>query len=53
MINMSTAADHSGRPRGLRYELSSPAQTRGSCVRGMDVCMRLLCVCVGSGLAMG
>jgi hypothetical protein len=57
----STMADRSGRPRGLRHELSSLARTLGSWVRiplkGMQVCVRLFCVCVvlrlGSGIVTG
>jgi hypothetical protein len=49
------------RPRGLRHELFSPAQTfvivGSNPIRGMDVCVLLFCVCVvlcaGSGLATG
>jgi hypothetical protein len=52
--------DHSGRAV-LRHEPSSPARTLGivgsNPTRGMDVCVRLFCVCVvlcvGSGLAIG
>jgi hypothetical protein len=43
-------------PRGLRHELSSTAQTLGSCVRiPLGACMSvcIYAVCAGSGLAMG
>jgi hypothetical protein len=54
-------ADHSGRPRGVRHELSSLARTLRSWVRiplkGMYACVRLfyVCVvlCVGSGVGTG
>jgi hypothetical protein len=54
------AADRSGRPRCLRHELSSPAQTLGSWVRipleaSMSVCIYSVCavLCADSGLATG
>jgi hypothetical protein len=41
-------------PRNLRHELSSNVGIVGSnSTQGMDVCMCLFCVCIGSGLSMG
>jgi hypothetical protein len=50
LINVQTSADHSGRPRGLRHELSSLAQKLGSLVwillkAWMFVCAFNMCLC--------
>jgi hypothetical protein len=53
-------ADHSGRPHGLRHEMSSPARTLGSWVRIPLKAWKFVCIyslavlsCVGSGLTSG
>jgi hypothetical protein len=59
-ITTDIADSRSQWPRGLRHELSSPAQTLGSWVRipleaWMSVCAYSVCavLCAGSGRAMG